>query len=52
LTSYLEEAGIEGLVLDTPDGQRSGNDLEGVGRSLRAGMRTLMHYALAIMTRR
>jgi DNA gyrase subunit B len=44
LDDYLEEAGIEGLVLDTPDGQRSGNDLKALVDHARR-MRTLMHYA-------
>src|SRR6476619_5282378 len=44
LDDYLEEAGLEGLVLDTADGQRSGNDLKTLvdhGRRIR----TLMRYA-------
>src|SRR6185503_12593555 len=28
LDDYLEAAGLEGLVLDTPEGQRTGNDLK------------------------
>ena len=35
-TIISSEAGLEGLVLDTAEGQRSGNDLESAGRS-RAG---------------
>jgi DNA gyrase subunit B len=44
LDDYLEEAGLEGLVLDTPDGQRSGNDLKVLVDHARR-MRTLMRYA-------
>src|SRR6266576_2187576 len=44
LDDYLEEAGLEGLVLDTADGQRSGNDLKGLVDHARR-MRTLMRYA-------
>src|SRR5689334_19816523 len=44
LDDYLEEAGLEGLVLDTPDGQRSGNDLKALVDHSRR-MRTLMRYA-------
>jgi DNA gyrase subunit B len=44
LDDYLEEAGLEGLVLDTPDGQRSGNDLKALVDHARR-MRTLMRYA-------
>jgi DNA gyrase subunit B len=44
LDDYLEEAGLEGLVLDTPDGQRSGNDLKQLVDHARR-MRTLMQYA-------
>jgi DNA gyrase subunit B len=44
LDDYLEEAGLEGLILDTPDGQRSGNDLKGLVDHARR-MRTLMRYA-------
>ncbi|HJU77454.1 MAG TPA: DNA topoisomerase (ATP-hydrolyzing) subunit B [Sphingomicrobium sp.] len=44
LDDYLEEAGLEGLVLDAPDGQRSGNDLKVLVDHARR-MRTLMRYA-------
>ena len=44
LDDYLEEAGLDGLVLDTPDGQRSGNDLKALVDHARR-MRTLMRYA-------
>jgi DNA gyrase subunit B len=44
LDDYLEEAGLEGLVLDTPEGQRSGNDLKTMVDHARR-MRTLMRYA-------
>src|SRR5580765_1853870 len=44
LDDYLEEAGLEGLVLDTADGQRSGNDLKALIDHARR-MRTLMRYA-------
>ena len=44
LDDYLEEAGLEGLILDAPDGQRSGNDLKALVDHARR-MRTLMHYA-------
>ena len=44
LDDYLEEAGLEGLVIDTPDGQRSGNDLKALVDHARR-MRTLMRYA-------
>src|SRR5579884_1193041 len=44
LDDYLEEAGLEGLVLDTGDGQRSGNDLKQLVDHARR-MRTLMRYA-------
>jgi DNA gyrase subunit B len=44
LDDYLEEAGLEGLVLDTPEGQRSGNDLKHLVDHARR-MRTLMRYA-------
>jgi DNA gyrase subunit B len=44
LDDYLEEAGLEGLVLDTGDGQRSGNDLKSLVDHARR-MRTLMRYA-------
>src|SRR5690242_12078581 len=44
LDDYLEEAGLEGVILDTPDGARSGNDLKALVDHARR-MRTLMHYA-------
>jgi DNA gyrase subunit B len=44
LDDYLEEAGLEGLILDAPEGQRSGNDLKVLVDHARR-MRTLMHYA-------
>jgi DNA gyrase subunit B len=44
LDDYLEEAGLEGLVLDTPGGQRTGNDLKTLVDHARR-MRTLMRYA-------
>jgi len=44
LDDYLEEAGLEGLILDTPEGQRSGNDLKMLADHARR-MRTLMRYA-------
>jgi DNA gyrase subunit B len=44
LDDYLEEAGLEGLVLDAPEGQRSGNDLKALVDHARR-MRTLMRYA-------
>src|SRR3982750_1910791 len=44
LDDYLEEAGLEGLVLDTPEGQRSGKDLKQLVDHARR-MRTLMRYA-------
>jgi DNA gyrase subunit B len=44
LDDYLEEAGLEGLVLDTSEGQRSGNDLKTLVDHSRR-MRTLMRYA-------
>ncbi|MBV9529312.1 DNA topoisomerase (ATP-hydrolyzing) subunit B [Sphingomonas sp.] len=44
LDDYLEEAGLEGLILDTPDGQRSGHDLKTLVDHARR-MRTLMRYA-------
>jgi DNA gyrase subunit B len=43
LDDYLEEAGLEGLVLDGADGQRSGNDLKTLVDHARR-MRTLMSY--------
>jgi DNA gyrase subunit B len=44
LDDYLEEAGLEGLILDTPEGQRSGMDLKLLVDHARR-MRTLMRYA-------
>src|SRR5690348_1551762 len=44
LDDYLEEAGLEGLVLDTSEGQRTGNDLKSLVDHARR-MRTLMGYA-------
>ncbi|HET7606200.1 MAG TPA: DNA topoisomerase (ATP-hydrolyzing) subunit B [Sphingomicrobium sp.] len=44
LDDYLEEAGLDGLILDTPDGQRSGKDLKTLVDHARR-MRTLMRYA-------
>jgi DNA gyrase subunit B len=44
LDDYLEDSGLEGLVLDTPEGQRSGNDLKTLVDHARR-MRTLMRYA-------
>jgi DNA gyrase subunit B len=44
LDDYLEEAGLEGLILDTSEGQRSGNDLKSLVDHARR-MRTLMRYA-------
>jgi DNA gyrase subunit B len=44
LDDYLEEAGLEGLVLDTGEGQRSGKDLKMLVDHARR-MRTLMRYA-------
>ncbi len=44
LDDYLEEAGLEGLILESPDGQRAGNDLKGLVDHARR-MRTLMRYA-------
>src|ERR1051325_11370310 len=44
LDDYLEEAGLEGLVLDSAEGQRSGNDLKTMVDHARR-MRTLMRYA-------
>jgi DNA gyrase subunit B len=44
LDDYLEQAGLEGLVLDTADGQRSGKDLKTLVDHARR-MRTLMRYA-------
>lgn len=44
LDDYLEEAGLEGLILDTSEGQRSGKDLKTMVDHARR-MRTLMRYA-------
>ncbi len=44
LDDYLEDAGLEGLVLDTGDGPRSGRDLKVLVDHARR-MRTLMRYA-------
>jgi DNA gyrase subunit B len=44
LDDYLEEAGLEGLVLDGPGGQRSGDDLKSLVDHARR-MRTLIRYA-------
>jgi len=44
LDDYLEEAGLEGVVLDTAEGQRSGQDLKTLVDHARR-MRTLMRYA-------
>jgi DNA gyrase subunit B len=44
LDDYLEGAGLEGLILDTVDGQRSGNDLKTLVDHARR-MRTVMRYA-------
>ena len=44
LDDYLEEAGLEGLVLDTAEGQRCGKDLKTLVDHARR-MRTLMRYA-------
>jgi DNA gyrase subunit B len=44
LDDYLEEAGLEGLVLDTSEGQRGGKDLKSMVDHARR-MRTLMRYA-------
>ena len=44
LDDYLEEAGLEGLILDAPEGQRSGKDLKTLVDHARR-MRTLMRYA-------
>src|SRR6476659_8393172 len=44
LDDYLEEAGLEGLVLDTSEGQRSGKDLKTLVDHARR-LRTLMRYA-------
>jgi DNA gyrase subunit B len=44
LDDYLEEAGLEGLILEGPGGQRTGNDLKALVDHARR-MRTLMRYA-------
>ena len=44
LDDYLVEAGLDGLLLDGPDGQRSGNDLKALVDHARR-MRTLLRYA-------
>ena len=44
LDDYLEAAGLEGLILDTPEGPRSGKDLKTLVDHARR-MRTLMRYA-------
>jgi DNA gyrase subunit B len=44
LDDYLEAAGLEGLVLETPEGPRSGADLKQLVDHARR-MRTLMRYA-------
>jgi DNA gyrase subunit B len=44
LDDYLEEAGLEGLILDAPEGQRTGKDLKTLVDHARR-MRTLMRYA-------
>jgi DNA gyrase subunit B len=44
LDDYLEEAGLDGLVLEGPEGQRSGNDLKVLVDHARR-MRTLLRYA-------
>ncbi|HEV8406942.1 MAG TPA: toprim domain-containing protein, partial [Sphingomicrobium sp.] len=44
LDDYLEEAGLEGLVLEASEEQRSGNDLKALVDHARR-MRTLMRYA-------
>ncbi|HXS49877.1 MAG TPA: DNA gyrase subunit B, partial [Sphingomicrobium sp.] len=44
LDDYLEQAGLDGLVLDAPDGERSGNDLKSLVDHARR-MRTLLRYA-------
>ncbi|MES2120113.1 MAG: DNA topoisomerase (ATP-hydrolyzing) subunit B [Pseudomonadota bacterium] len=44
LDDYLEEAGLEGMVLDTADGQRSGRDLKTLVDHARR-MRTLLRFA-------
>jgi DNA gyrase subunit B len=44
LDDYLEEAGLDGLLLDGPGGQRSGNDLKALVDHARR-TRTLLRYA-------
>jgi len=44
LDDYLEEAGLEGLILETAEGPRSGKDLKSLIDHARR-MRTLMRYA-------
>src|SRR6187397_1818962 len=44
LDDYLEEAGLEGMVLETAEGQRSGRDLKTLVDHARR-IRTLMAYA-------
>ena len=44
LDDYLEEAGLDGLVLDGPGGQRSAGDLKALVDHARR-MRTLLRYA-------
>jgi DNA gyrase subunit B len=44
LDDYLEEAGLEGLILDAPEGQRTGKDLKTLVDHARR-MRVLMRYA-------
>ena len=44
LDDYLVEAGLDGLILDGPDSQRSGNDLKALVDHARR-MRTLLRYA-------
>ena len=44
LDDYLEEAGLEGLILDSAEGQRSAGDLKQLVDHARR-MRTLMRYA-------
>ena len=51
LDEYLVDAGLEGLVLEGGDGQRSGKDLRALVDHARR-MRTLMRYAPRNMIRR
>jgi DNA gyrase subunit B len=44
LDDYLEEAGLEGMILETAEGQRSGRDLKTLVDHARR-IRTLMRYA-------